>query len=114
MQDITTEINRLINALNTPARAFNDIAQENGFPMIPVIQNLDPEKSAQIQRSENREKLTDLLSLLKSAGNTASIYRQALSQEPRDRTLINEEKQNYEEVRDYLVIEVEKINKKDE
>jgi hypothetical protein len=108
MQDITVEINRLINTLNAPALAFNNIAEENGFPMIPVIQNLDPEKLA--RNSASNETLSDLHIQLKTAGSIAAAYQQALSLEPRDRALINQAKKNYEEVRDNLVLQVEKIN----
>lgn len=110
MQDIINEINRLINTLNAPAFAFNNIAEENGFPMIPVIQNLDPEKLALQEDSARNAVLSDLHAMLKSAGQTAAAYQQTLSLEPRDRTLINEAKQKYEQVRDSLVAELEKIN----
>jgi len=110
MQDIITEINRLINTLNAPALAFNNIAEENGFPMIPVIQNLDPARPALTKNSESNEVLSNLHALLKSAGQTAAAYQQTLSLEPRDRALINEAKHKYEQVRDGLVLELEKIN----
>ena len=110
MQDIITEINRLINTLNAPALAFNNIAEENGFPMIPVIQNLNPEKLAHTTNSESNAVVSNLHALLKSAGQTAAVYQQALSLEPRDRALIDEAKKNYEVVRDSLVLELEKIN----
>lgn len=105
MKNITQEINRLINALNAPALAFNDVAAENGFPLIPVIRNLDPSKPG----SENSTVLTELYNSLRSAGNIASAYQQALAKEPRDRALINEAKLNYEQARDGLVITLERI-----
>ena len=110
MQDIVTEINRLINALNAPALAFNNIAEENGFPMIPVIQNLDPQKLVLKQTAAANEVISDLYAQLKSAGSLASVYQQALSLEPRDREFIKEAKQNYEEMRDLLVLKLQKIN----
>ena len=106
MQNITQEINRLINVLNAPAFAFNDVAAENGFPLIPVIQNLDLSKPG----SENSTVLSGLHTSLKSAGNIAAIYQQSLAKEPRDRALINEAKLNYEQARDSLVITLKRIN----
>lgn len=111
MQDFIIEINRLINTLNAPALAFNNIAEENGFPMIPVIQNLDPEKLALIENSKRNEVVSNLHAQLKSAGKVAAAYQQTLSLEPRDRVLINEAKQKYEQVRDSLVLELENISK---
>lgn len=110
MKDITLAINNLINALNTPALAFNEVAIENNFPLVPVIQNLDAEKLDLTNKFENNEIANNLYALLKSAGGIASAYQQALSQQPRDRELINEAKLNYETVRDNLVKELEKIN----
>lgn len=110
MKDITVEINRLINALNAPALAFNEVATENNFPLIPVIQNLDAEKLDLANKPEHNEIANTLYASLKSAGGIASAYQQALSQQPRDRDLVNAAKLNYETVRDSLVKELEKIN----
>jgi len=110
MQDNSPEINRLINALNIPALAFNEIAAENNFPLIPVIQNLNAEKLALSNKPEIKDTVANLYTLLKLAGTIASAYQQALAKQPRDRDLINETKLNYEQVRDNLVQVLEQIN----
>jgi len=110
MEEIAKEINRLINTLNAPALAFNEIATENGFPLIPVIENLNPLKLERIEDSEDDITLPRLYMLLMSAANIASLYQQALSKVPRDRALVDETKLNYEQARDNLVAEFEKAN----
>jgi len=110
MKDNILEINRLINALNIPAFAFNEIAAENNFPLVPIIQNLNTEKLELNSKQENGDAVSNLYALLKSAGAIASTYQQTLAKQPRDRDQINEAKLNYEQVRDNLVLVVEQMN----
>lgn len=110
MKDIITEINRIISALNTPALAFNEVAAENSFPLIPVIELLDREKPELPEGTEKDSILADLYIWAKAAAAMASVYQQALAKQPRDREVINATKQGYEEARDDLVLRMEKIN----
>jgi hypothetical protein len=103
MRDVLEAINRIINALNTPAHAFNEVAVTNNFPLVPVIPVVDVEKCVLITDADKKDAFYLVFDELKAAALLASAYQQELAKDPRDRDQINIAKRNYEEVRNLLI-----------
>jgi len=103
MRDVLEAINRIINALNTPAHAFNEVAATNHFPPVPVIPLVDVEKCVLITDADRKDAFYALYDELKSAALLASAYQQELAKDPRDRDQINIAKRNYEAARNQLI-----------
>lgn len=109
MRDVLEAINRIINALNTPAHAFNEVAVTNNFPLVPVIPLVDVEKCILITDADQKDAFYELYEELKSAAQLASAFQQALAQDPRDRDQINTAKRDYEEARNILLKKIEAL-----
>jgi hypothetical protein len=103
MRDVLEAINRIINALNAPAHAFNEVAVTNNFPLVPVIPVVDVEKCVLITDADKKDAFYLVYDELKAAALLASAYQQELAKDPRDRDKINIAKRNYEEARNLLI-----------
>jgi hypothetical protein len=109
MRDVLEAINRIINALNTPAHAFNEVAATNNFPLVPVIPMVDVEKCVLITDADRKDAFYVLYDELKEAALLASAYQQELAKDPRDREQINIAKRNYEGARNQLIKRMEEV-----